>query len=70
MTDQDTQPTLDGGEAPEPVGRPIEDAPPPVGWAVYDLTLRRFIGGVHSTKAKATKAADIPEGHETETRRV
>lgn len=44
-------PTPPAPSAPAPVDAPEER------FAAYDKTLLRFVGGVHSTRAKATKAA-------------
>lgn len=41
------------------------------GHAVYDLTLARFVSGVHDTAAKAeAEAGTTPKGHKRETRKV
>lgn len=40
------------------------------GYAVYDLSLTRFVTGVYPTKAKAEAAAVKNERHKYETREV
>lgn len=41
------------------------------GYAVYDETLARFVGGVHKTAAQAeSDAGEAPEGHTYKTRKV
>lgn len=68
----ETQPELEQPTQPdpEPATETTEPAGDPIGHAVYDVTLQRFVGGVHSTKAKADKAVAKVKGHKYETRRV
>lgn len=41
------------------------------GYAVYDLTLERFVTGVARTEAQAEKlVTEVLEGHDYETRKV
>jgi hypothetical protein len=40
------------------------------GHAVYDLTLERFVSGVHDTAAKAEAEVVKVKGHKYETRKV
>lgn len=71
MTDEN--PTLPEAEAmtPAPTPAPAKaEAEEPGGYALYDLTLTRFVGGVHPTKAKAKAAASVPKGHRSEVRKV
>lgn len=43
------------------------------GHAVYDVSLKRFVGGLHDTAAKAKKSPEYvnaPKGHDVEVRKV
>lgn len=46
------------------------DTDPHAGFAVYDLTLTRFVGGVGATKSAAQDTVDKVKGHKYETRAV
>jgi hypothetical protein len=40
-------------------------------WAVYDLTLERFVDGLHTKKPTKKQASEaVPEGHDSEVRAV
>ena len=55
---------------PETTPPPEPESEEQSGHAVYDLTLRRFVGGVRPTKKAATDAVVKVKGHEYETRKV
>lgn len=57
----------EGPNEPQP---PEPDKGDETGFAVYDLTLKRFVGRVHPTKGEATKGLTKVEGHKYETRKV
>lgn len=40
------------------------------GHALYDLTVKRFVGGIHPTAKAAREAGRQVEGHKYETRKV
>jgi hypothetical protein len=82
MTDTTTPPAFE----PDPNDPPVEipaDVPPPgtapadidadkaTGYCVYDETLARFVGGVHTDRKAAQAAAkDGPESHSLKVVRV
>lgn len=79
MTEQNTPPADDPQTGPEEEAteRAEEDTPdrtagPTKGFAVYDRTELRFIGGVESSKAKANAAVKDRKvkGHDYEVREV
>ena len=54
-------------QVPEP---PEPDKGEESGHALYDLTLKRFVTGVHPTAKAAREAGSKVEGHKYETRKV
>ena len=56
-----------GPQLPEP---PEPDKGEQTGYAVYDLTVKRFVGPVSKTAKAAGDAARKVEGHKYETRKV